>query len=76
MSSTRREGRLLRLAGIAAECLPGLPAVACVSIGPRALDQTRLQYDEVVKCTREEQLRPELSGRSAPGPQLTLPVGK
>src|SRR5215472_7986035 len=28
----------------------------CTSLGPQALDQTRLQYNEVVKRTTEEQL--------------------
>jgi len=34
----------------------GLVAVGCTTLGPQALDQTRLQYNEVVKKTTEEQL--------------------
>jgi hypothetical protein len=34
----------------------GVVAAGCTTLGPQALDQTRLQYNEVVKRTSEEQL--------------------
>lgn len=36
--------------------LAGLVYGGCTTLGPQALDQTRLQYNEVVKRTTEEQL--------------------
>lgn len=40
-----------RLAGLVCAVLAG-----CASIGPEALQQNRLQYNEIVKTTSEEQL--------------------
>ena len=36
--------------------LGSMVAAGCTTLGPQALDQTRLQYNEVVKRTAEEQL--------------------
>ncbi|HYA19976.1 MAG TPA: hypothetical protein VEG25_04955 [Burkholderiales bacterium] len=36
--------------------LAGMVTAACTTLGPQAIDQTRLEYNEVVKRTTEEQL--------------------
>jgi len=51
MTSGQRSFR--RAVGVA---LAGVVAAGCTTLGPQALDQTRLQYNEVVKRTTEEQL--------------------
>ena len=51
MSARGRPARWLLLTGTAALTLGG-----CRSLGPKALGQTRLQYNEVVKATTEQQL--------------------
>jgi hypothetical protein len=42
--------------GVVAAVLIGIGASACTTLGPYALDETRLRYNEVVKRTTEEQL--------------------
>ena len=42
--------------GVLAAVLIGIGASACTTLGPYALDETRLRYNEVVKRTTEEQL--------------------
>jgi hypothetical protein len=42
--------------GAVGAALGGVVAAGCTTLGPQALDQTRLQYNEAVKKTTEEQL--------------------
>lgn len=49
-------GRAMRLLTILAAMLTTLFLAGCSSFGPSALQQTRLQYNEVVKTTTEQQL--------------------
>src|SRR5471032_1689061 len=56
MGANPRRWRTVPSGLLLAVSLPAILLAGCADLGPQALDQTRLSYNEVVKRTSEEQL--------------------